>query len=579
MSTDSGPRPPAKMLCRESVRTWKNPMIYTDDFAIRRIKALAAIEGLDENVIDSDTKEKIREILSKPIYTDEDLVDAMQSKVWRLNFCYSIVDRNSNSVPFVMTTAQWKVYLARLRHGRIINLKSRQQGISTLWVVSFTDDCLYKPNVRSGMISIGLVQQQSLLKRVNNAWDMMEPWAKRILGVNKIRSNQSKNILFDNNSELMIAKTFRGDTLFNLHISEFGAIAQDVAAAKEIMEGSVQTVHEDGCVVMESTAEGENKFAELYRDGEAYLEFVKDKEDKTFPLSTFFPVFLSWVEDPKCTSIVETEYKRAAIDYRKELSEQGIIVTDEQMNFWSQKYRILSEGVFKEYPATVADAFKASTEGTIFAKHYLEFAHIDEEMGHPYQEYNWDPRLPVYVSFDLGVNDSSFMIWYQVIDKKLIILREKEFTDSGLTAFSRYMREYCSENKDRLSGNPGYKYEYLIFPRDGSKRQMDNEANRSIDLMKRKGWRIKTSKSKGYEDNRLIMEIMSQLYIFKENCPKLHNALLNYRKEYDNKRGVWTDKPRHDEHSHAIDSLRYGVKDLYTKLMRGDVIDAPDTTV
>ena len=533
---------------------------------IQRVLAVRLEDPEIKKALGSKYKE-IRELLLTPITSNEVLYRCMRRKIWRLNFCYNIVNKRTEEVPFIMTAAQFKVYLTLLKHSRIINLKSRQQGISTLWLISFTDDCLFKSNVKSGMISIGNQQQQNLLDRANAVWEMIEPWAKTTFAVERVSRNRTKELGFSNNSQLIIGNSFRGQTLTNLHVSELGEIAdKDHSKAIEIMEGSVQTVGEAGRVVIESTAKGENKFSSLYRDAELMLESGRT----TFSIDEFYPVFLSWVDDPDCNSDVDIDETPLMKQYEATLNKQGIKLDKTQKNFWVAKYRSLGEGIFKEYPATVEDAFMVSTEGTILAKHYMEFAHRDEHLGPPHGDFNWRPDLPVYVSFDLGTSDPTFMIWMQVVENKLLIIREKMFKDEGLDTFSNYLNQYNAKNKYRDCDNEGYMYDSLIWPHDGDYKHMSNKTENRADMMRRKGWNVTISKSRRYEDIAMVKDIMQNIYIFPDRCPELHKAFLNYKKRFDKTNGRYEDKPQHDDFSHPIDSLRYGVTELYGKIKNSE---------
>ena len=164
---------------------------------IQRVLAVRLEDPEIKKALGSKYKE-IRELLLTPITSNEVLYRCMRRKIWRLNFCYNIVNKRTEEVPFIMTAAQFKVYLTLLKHSRIINLKSRQQGISTLWLISFTDDCLFKSNVKSGMISIGNQQQQNLLDRANAVWEMIEPWAKTTFAVERVSRNRTKELGFSN---------------------------------------------------------------------------------------------------------------------------------------------------------------------------------------------------------------------------------------------------------------------------------------------------------------------------------------------------------------------------------------------
>ena len=104
---------------------------------------------------------------------DQDLIDNfLPSKLWRLNNCYTIIHKKGGKqVLFRMNRAQHIVYAASLLHPRIIILKSRQQGISTFWLINFFDDTMIEENFNIGLMAQGKDEAGTLLDRVKIAWD------------------------------------------------------------------------------------------------------------------------------------------------------------------------------------------------------------------------------------------------------------------------------------------------------------------------------------------------------------------------------------------------------------------------
>ena len=533
---------------------------------------------LDKILVDHETLEispellqQLRDILLTPITDNKVLNKKLKSKIWRLNYCYSVVNKDGKRVPFVMNRAQFKVYLSLLKHKRLINLKSRQQGISTLWLIAFVDDCIYYPDTKSVMISIGNSQQQNLLKRAAYTWENMEYWAKSRLKVERKSHNKQRKLEFTNNSEMEIGSSFRGDTVTNLHISELGYIAfKDKAKSDEIISGTLLAASKNSKVIIESTAKGENKFADLYRKAEVDKKRALGLEEYKLPALAYHPIFLSWLEDPTCNEEINIEPNEALHNYEKELAKQGLTLTRTQKNFWLSQHELAGDDIFREFPATPQEAFFVSTEGAIFAKHYQEYAKRNIQLPSPHEKYNWMPSMPVYVSFDLGVDDIMFLIFMQVIQGKVIILKEKAFTDLGLEDLSFYLNQYNVENKYRPKGNEGYRYEQLIFPHDGKQRKLAEQTTSPEDFMTDKGWDVVISPSRSTDDNIYTREYMSRIYIDENRCPDLHAAFMNYRREFDNTRGVFKEKPVHDDFSHPMDSLRYGLTQLEELIVEDD---------
>ena len=592
------------------------PPLIGDWSSAERFKYARKLIQRNMRGLESEISSEKLAALTTPLTSIGQIADRYRYKIWRLNNCYKIVNKHGEKIPFVMNRAQLRAYLSLNKHKRLCILKSRQQGISTLWLVVFVDDCLNHSNVSSGMISYKNQSAQDLLFRANLIYDYMEPFAVKqgLLNTRRVKSNEAKGIKFNNNSILRISTTFMGSTLNNLHISELGPIAADDASrAETIFRESVQTAHERAKVIIESTARGENKFSDTYRKGikeKARLEGVgmenapPYKNIKISPtnlseilktdipqinqssdsaikipaqkfdmsIEMFYPVFLSWLDDESCRERKPQQHIPELKEYEEYLTKHGITLTEEQRNFWCAKHSSIGHHIFAEFPATDEEAFYVSTEGTIYASHYKQYAHFNEELPNTIstavkqldgklstEEFHWnfDPRLPVYASFDLGI-DNNFIVWYQINDNKLVILRESSMSDLGVSAWSEKLHSY-----------PEYRYESIILPHDAMIRQKDEAANRVYDLMTDKGHdcQISTSKNKAYEDTRLVTEIIQHMYINPNHTPLLHKAFTNYRKEFDKTRNCWLDKPRHDDHSHPMDSIRYFVKEYYDEII------------
>jgi len=93
-------------------------------------------------------------LFEKPPASDEDMVlNYLPCKLWRMNNIYTIRDKFGTPMKFNLHRAQHLAYAASLRHSRLIILKSRQQGISTLWLISFFDDAVFLDNMNCGLMA------------------------------------------------------------------------------------------------------------------------------------------------------------------------------------------------------------------------------------------------------------------------------------------------------------------------------------------------------------------------------------------------------------------------------------------
>lgn len=470
----------------------------------------------------------------------------LSSKLWRLNNCYTIIGKDGNPTTFRMNYAQHVVYARSRVHPRVIILKSRQQGISTLWLVSYFDDAVFCPFLNLGLMAQGTDEASTLLERAKFLWDTLDPDVKAFIGVTLDKDN-SKQFSFSNNSNIFIRVSFRSATLQRLHVSEFGKIAnQYPKRAKEVKTGTLQALAQGQTGIIESTAEGRNAFKVMWDDSVAALH-----SGQMTP-KDFYPVFLSWVNDPDCNIEVDQEIDSEAAQYFEELEEKlNIKLTRTQKNFWIAQRRELGGDIFQEYPATPEEAFTASRDGTYYARAFNE--HVVR--GGKWRSDVYDPNLPVDVYMDLGVDDYyvvMFTQWYKgewrIID---------EYWNNGMA-----LEHYLDHVKDSR-----YDVRAIRFPHDIEVRELGNKnANGTAKTRKdiareykrRNGmkWRLDTLPRTGIDHGIECVRSIIPHLVVDTRCTYIKECMLNYTKKFDDKLQVWLTAPVHDEFSHGADAVR-----------------------
>lgn len=471
----------------------------------------------------------------------------LSSKLWRLNNCYTIIDKHGNKIPFKMNLAQHIVYAASRGHSRLIILKSRQQGISTFWLICFFDDAMFVPNLSIGLMAQGTDEAATLLERTKLLWDNVHPRIKSRLN-RMLDKDNLKEFSFNNNSKIFIRVSFRSTTLQRLHISEFGKIANNYPQrAKETKTGTLQALAKGMLGVIESTAEGRNMFKYMW-DEAVRVEAL----GKGYAAKDFKPVFLSWLDDPDCTEPVDQEIPEVAQKYFDKLEDLlKRTLTREQKNFWVVQYRELLEDIYQEYPATPAEAFTAVRDGTYYNKLYLTKV-VERQRLVPGL---YDPNLATDVYFDLGVDDY-FVVQYV------------QHYAGGI----RIVKEHWGQGKNiayylQLVVDSGIPIRYWVFPHDIAARELGYGkggvavsrkqivANYLRDECGISPTILVCSRSSIADGIEAVKAMLEHLWIDPE-CEYTILCLQNYSKEWDAKLEVWRDEPVHDEYSHGADALR-----------------------
>jgi len=478
------------------------------------------------------------------------------SKLFRLNAgIYTISTKQGKLIQFEMKYAQHVTYAASLRHPRILVLKSRQQGISTMWLLSYIDDALTMENMFIGLMSQGKAESKTLFERVTTALEGLPGKVVEFLDVFVVKDN-SEAISFTNKSMMYIQTSFRSGTLQRLHISEMGKIAAKYPEkARETKAGSLQAIAPGNTVVIESTAEGrKNMFYQMWYDAEGFI-------GQRTPLD-FLPVFLSWVHDPDCVINIPQEMTPTGEEYfikcergvQKMIKDPTFTLRDDQKWWWLAKYRELAEPdgsnlIFQEYPATPEEAFAAVRDGAYYARLYKE--HIAD--GDRERPGLYDPALPVFAACDLGRNDMWVTIYFQVFHN---LKGDLEFRIIGeYHNFGADIAHYVNEARSRP-----YKIHKWFLPHDAAVTDLSADKSRE-DIFRLNGCKTKVLKRATSRENdiEVVRRAIPNMYIDPVAASYIVDAFYNYSKKWSETLGAWSNEHLHDEWSNPADAIRYMV--------------------
>ena len=488
-------------------------------------------------------------------FTVEELAfikDKLSNKLWRLNNLYWIRNKDGQLQKLTLNYSQNKVLEAK--HNKKIILKSRQQGISTLYLAYNLDECIFNPGYNAGIQSYGLDESQKLQMRAELMWDKLDKNIIALLGL-KLVMNNSKGMAFNNGSILKIGN-FRGDTLQGLHVSELAKIAlKSPEKARELKTGAFQAVSTKNKITIESTGEGPSGlFFEIWTQAERNIKLGKPLT----PLD-FLPVFLPWMDDPDCTLDFEVEMTpetQAYIDeLTAELEEDGkkLKLTPQQISWLIAKQKELGTDFDQEYPATPQRAFKRVTEGAYFKEEYQRLI-VQKRI----TKVKYDPTLPLYVAMDLGVNDMYTMIFGQPTDTEIRIVDEYYNTGKGFSHYAEVLKA--------LAKKKGYKYTRFFLPHDVKVQELGTGQTR-LETLQQMGFNnILVLKRLPFVDSINIAKSLIDMAVIDENCKMTIESIQLYRRKFDAKLGVFLETDVHNEYSNFAAGLRYLGQGLKTKL-------------
>jgi hypothetical protein len=467
----------------------------------------------------------------------------LRDKRWRLNNLYFITDKAGKKVRFRMTDEQLEYYDGL--HTRNIILKARQLGFTTEQCIIQLDAALFE-SAKCALIAHTLTDAKRLFReKVKYAHDNLPA---EIRAANPASNDAAGELVFRKGGSLYVSTSFRGGTLRYLHVSEFGKIcAKFPHKAREIVTGAFEAVAIDCFVTIESTAEGR---AGYFYD---YSQSAEKQQNSKAPLGLldwkFF--FFSWWKN-KDYSLDPTGVviPQRLTDYFNELhTKHGIVTHDGQRAWYAAKEKTLGDDMKREYPSIPAEAFQQSVEGAYYAQQFAKL-YLNQRIG----VLPNNSHLPVMTIWDIGVGDSTAIWFVRQVGEEFHIIDYYENSGEGL-------RHYMKVLKDR-----GYTYSEHWGPHDIDNREFGSDAKTRRELA-REGYDIDGQKycmtfqvvpkigiNDGIEQAR---EILPKCVFDESKCEEGIACLEGYRKEWDDKRGCWKDKPLHDWTSHGSDAFRY----------------------
>jgi len=456
-------------------------------------------------------------------------------KSWRMGLLYKISDKKSNSVQFKMNKAQ--EHFNANKHSRNIILKSRQLGFTTFETVDMLDDCLFTPNFSGLLISYDKDSAKDIFtNKIDYAWKNFPEELKRMYKMDAERQNMLR-FDFQNGtySNISVRTSGRSATHNRVHISEFAKICRTRPdKAEEIMTGTIPAVPMGGRVDIESTAEGargdfHDMFWEAYNRGTASLRPTEYKAH-----------FYNWQWDTEEIATIESVATDLPRDFKAYQKEHGL--TDIEITYYYYKWLSLArdwQRLNREYPTTPEEAFSASLKGNYY------FDYISEmRAGGRIRNIPIETGLPVHTYWDLGMDDTTCIIFLQVVHNELRLIDYYENFGKGLEHYAKVLQD------------KKYIYATHTAPHDIKVRELSTGESR-WEAARKLGINFRIAPKLPVQDGiDAVRRKFNLFWIDPVRCAILLKHMGNYHKEWNDKMGIWENKPAHDESSHANDALR-----------------------
>jgi len=179
-------------------------------------------------------------------------------------------------------------------------------------------------------------------------------------------------------------------------------------------------------------------------------------------------------------------------------------------------------------------------EGSYYAK-YIDKMRLEGRIDYV----AWEPAYPVNTAWDIGVRDSTSIVFFQSIGTSVRIIDYYEKSKEGLEHYVKIVKD-----KPYLYGKHIAPHDIAVKEFGSGMTRIEKAMNLGIDF-------IISSKLSIEDGIEAVRSNLPKMFIDKNKCDRVIKSLENYRQEFDAKKKVYKQNPLHNEWSHCADAIRY----------------------
>ena len=188
--------------------------------------------------------------------------------------------------------------------------------------------------------------------------------------------------------------------------------------------------------------------------------------------------------------------------------------------------------------------FECSFDAAVEGSYYGQMLNELEDKKHM-QEIPREELSRTFTAWDLGMGDSTSIWVAQLVGTEVRLLDYYENHGVGLDHYVKWIKD-----------NDYSKAEHIL-PHDVRVRELGTGKSR-LEMLEDSGLEVKIAPRMGLDDGiQAVRRLLPRCWF---NVPQVQNGLnclRNYRRDYDEKRKIFFERPLHDWSSHGSDSFRY----------------------
>lgn len=383
----------------------------------------------------------------------------------------------------------------------IVLVIHRRGGKTTAAINHLNRDALRKPKTRYAYVAPTFKQAKRIV------WGMVKQYTESIPGI--VYNESELKVTYPSGSELLVVGSDNPDSLRGIAL--WGAFLDEYPLQSPIVFTQVLSkclADHLGYCIFGGTPKGKNHFYTL-------MQIAKNHPDE---YELIFITIDKSLSDEHGETI--DNLRIALADDRKQVT-QGLMTEDEFQQEWH-------------------NSFEAALRGSIYIRELTNARAINRIANVP-----WEPLLPVFTVWDLGIGDAMGIGFYQRVGAEKRMIDYYENTGLGFPHYIKMLKE-----KPYVYGKHFAPHDIKVKELASGKTRLQSAKELGLDF------EIVPSLSvvDGIDQGRALL---NSLYIDKTRCEIFVDLIGQYHFKFDEERGVLSKDPVHDFSSHAADVHRY----------------------
>jgi phage terminase large subunit len=195
-------------------------------------------------------------------------------------------------------------------------------------------------------------------------------------------------------------------------------------------------------------------------------------------------------------------------------------------------------------PEQFSQEWECSFEAAIIGAYYGKEMALAEEQER-IRDHVYDPGLQVSTAWDLGIGDHTVIWFYQQAGFEVRLVDYYAANGFGLDHFAGVLQ------------SKGYRYGRHYLPHDVEVKELGTGRSR-LETLHGLGLNCQVVRKLGVEDGiNAVRRVLPRCWFDRDKCAEGIKALRQYRREWDDVRKVFYERPLHDWCSHPADAMRY----------------------